>query len=266
MPVRLGKTLAALAVALVVTASAALAVAPPATAAGRAHPSQQAAEPSYVQKIVLVGRSVRGREIRAYFRGDPAATKVLLVLGQMHGDERAGRDTAVWIIRNVRPLPGTAVWVIPSMNPDGHVRHTRKNARGVDLNRNWPTSGWTRTTRGSRYYGGQRPASEPETRAMMRFLADVRPDFIASIHQPLRGIGRSSRGQTWQQRLSHHLGLPRKWFGVGNPAGTVSPTLTGWYNARHPGVAITIEYGASPSFRYRTVLAGRGIPRATGVY
>lgn len=267
MLARLGRTVAALAVALVVTAGAALVVAPPVPAAApRSHPTQQAAEPSYVQRTVLVGRSVRGREIRAYFRGDPAATKVLLVLGQMHGDERAGRDTAVWIVRNVRPLPGTAVWVIPSMNPDGHVRHTRKNARGVDLNRNWPTSGWTRTTRGSRYHGGPRPASEPETRAMMRFLADVRPDFIASIHQPLRGIGRSSRGQTWQQRLSQHLGLPRKWFGVGNPTGTVSPTLTGWYNARHPGVAITIEYGASPSFRYRTVLAGRGIPRATGVY
>lgn len=262
MLVRLGKTLAALAVALVVTAGAAVVV----PAAVPAAAGEQRAAAPYVQKTVLVGRSVRGREIRAYFRGDPEATKVLLVLGQMHGDERAGRDTAVWIARNVRPLAGTAIWVIPSMNPDGHVRHTRKNARGVDLNRNWPTSGWTRTTRSSRYFGGLRPASEPETRAMMRFLADVRPDFIASIHQPLRGIGRSSRGQTWQERLSRHLGLPRKWFGVGNPTGTVSPTLTGWFNARHPGVAITIEYGASPSFRYRTVLAGRGIPRATGVY
>ena len=152
---RLGKTLAALAVALVVAAGAAFVAVPQGGAAALAG-AQQAGEPSYVQKIVLVGRSVRGREIRAYFRGDPAATKVLLVLGQMHGDERAGRDTAVWIVRNIRPVPGTAVWVIPSMNPDGHVRHTRKNARGVDLNRNWPTSGWTRTTRSSRYYGGQR--------------------------------------------------------------------------------------------------------------
>lgn len=265
MPLRLGKTLAALAVALVVTAGAAIVVAPPGVATAIPG-ARQAGEPSYVEKTVVVGRSVRGRVIRAYFHGDPAATRVLLVLGQMHGDERAGRDTVAWIWRNVRPVAGTGIWVLPSMNPDGNVRHTRKNARGVDLNRNWPTSGWTRTTRGSRYYGGPSPASEPETRAMMRFLDDVRPNYIASIHQPLRGIGRSTRGQAWQERLSRNLALPRKWFGVGNPTGTVSPTLTGWYNARHRGVATTIEYAASPSTRFRTVLAGRGIPRAAGVY
>lgn len=264
MLVRLGKHVAALAVALVVTAGAALVV--PATAHATHSPApRQAAAASYVQKTVVVGRSVRGRVIRAYFHGDPAATNVLLVLGQMHGDERTGRDTVAWIWRNVRPVAGTGVWVIPSMNPDGHVRHTRKNARGVDLNRNWPTSGWTRTSRGSRYHGGPSPASEPETRAMMRFLTDVQPNYIASIHQPLRGIGRSSRGQAWQERLSRNLSLPRKWFGVGNPTGTVSPTLTGWYNARYRGVATTIEYAASPSARFRTVVAGRGIPRAAGV-
>lgn len=251
---------------LVVAAGTAFVVPGPAPAVPAAPAAaEQAAPASYVQRIVVVGRSVRGREIRAYFKGDPAATKVLLVLGQMHGDERAGRDTAVWIWRNVRPVAGTGIWVLPTMNPDGHARRTRKNARGVDLNRNWPTSGWTRTTRGSRYYGGPSPASEPETRAMMRFLADVRPTYIASIHQPLRGIGRSSRGQVWQERLSRNLGLPRKWFGVGNPTGTVSPTLTGWFNARQPGVAITIEYGASPSARFRNRIAGLGIPRAAGV-
>ena len=265
MAPRLGKTLAALVVALVVTAGAAIVVTPPAGASA-ATGARQATTAPYVTKTVVVGRSVRGRTIRAYFHGDPDATHVLLVLGQMHGDERAGRDTVAWIWRNVRPVAGTGIWVIPSMNPDGNARHTRKNARGVDLNRNWPTSGWTRTTRGSRYYGGPSPASEPETRAMMRFLADVRPSYIASIHQPLRGIGRSSRGQAWQERLARHLGLPRKWFGVGNPAGTVSPTMTGWYNARFRGVATTIEYAASPSARFRTVLAGRGIPRAAGVY
>jgi hypothetical protein len=99
---------------------------------------------------------------------------------------------------------------------------------------------------------------------MIDFLRTVRPDYVASIHQPLRGIGRHRRGVHWQERLSRNLDLPRKWFGVGNPAGTVSPTLTGWYNARFEddGVATTIEYGASPSWRFRTVKAGRGITAA----
>ena len=261
---RLGKTLAALAVALVVTAGAALVV--PAPAPARAATTSRSAEPTYVQQVRTIGRSVRGREIRAWYRGDPAATRVLVVLGQMHGDEPAGRETALWLIRNLRPAAGTGIWVLPTMNPDGRVRHTRKNAHGVDLNRNWPTSGWTRTSRGDRYYGGRRPASEPETRAMMRFLAEVRPHYIASIHQPLRGIGRSSTGRDWQARLARNLGLPLKSFGVGNPSGTVSPTLTGWFNQRYAGTATTIEYGPHPTTRFRTVRAGRGIARAAGVF
>lgn len=257
---RLATVLVALAVALVVTASAA----PAAPSRSTPAPADEAAVTT-VQRTVVIGRSVRGRAIRAYFRGDPAATRVLVVLGQMHGDEGAGRSTVGWVWQNVRPRAGTALWVIPSINPDGAVRHTRKNARGVDLNRNWPTSGWRRTTKGSRYYGGPRAASEPETRAMMRFLAGVRPNYVASIHQPLHGVGRSGPGIPWERRLARNLGLPLRSFGVGNPTGTVSPTMTGWYNQRYRGIATTIEYGARPSTRFRTVVAGRGIARAAGV-
>lgn len=260
---RPGSFLVTLAVALVVAAGAALAV--PATAAPRSA-AVVASAPTYVQRTILVGTSVRGRAIKAYFRGDPKATRVLVVLGQMHGDEGAGRATVGWIWTHVRPPAGTGIWVLPTMNPDGAARHRRVNARGVDLNRNWPTSGWTRTSPGSRYYGGPKPASEPETRAMMRFLADVRPDFIASIHQPLRGVGRSGPNVPWETRLSRNLGLPLKYFGVGNPTGTVSPTMTGWYNQKYDGTATTIEYAARTTSWFRTIGAGRGIARAAAVY
>ncbi|MEV5000714.1 DUF2817 domain-containing protein [Nocardioides sp. LML1-1-1.1] len=258
---RLGTFLVALAVALVVTAGATPA---PARSAPAAAPAQQAA--TTVQRTVVIGQSVRGRSIRAYYRGDPRATRVLLVLGQMHGDESAGRSTVGWVWQHVRPRAGTGLWVIPSINPDGAARHRRTNARGVDLNRNWPTSGWRRTAKGSRYYGGPRPGSEPETKALMRFLAGARPNYVASIHQPLHGVGRSGPGIAWERRLARNLALPLRSFGVGNPTGTVSPTMTGWYNQRYRGIATTIEYGARPSTRFRTVVAGRGIARAAGIY
>ena len=38
----------------------------------------------------MVGHSVQGREIRALRVGDPAAERVALVVGVIHGDERAG--------------------------------------------------------------------------------------------------------------------------------------------------------------------------------
>lgn len=259
MPRRLATVLAALAVTLAVTAGVA-----PGAPARTTGPAQQAVATT-VQRTLVIGHSVKGRAIRAYYRGDPAATRVLLVLGQMHGDEGAGRSTAGWVWNNIRPRAGTGVWVIPSINPDGAARHRRTNARGVDLNRNWPTSGWRRTAKGSRYYGGPRAASEPETRALMRFLAGARPNYVASIHQPLRGVGRSGPGIPWERRLARNLGLPLKSFGVGNPTGTVSPTMTGWYNQRYRGIATTIEYGARPSSRFRTVVAGRGIARAAGI-
>ncbi|HEY1118127.1 MAG TPA: M14 family zinc carboxypeptidase [Acidimicrobiales bacterium] len=215
---------------------------------------------------VEIGRSVRGRPIRASYRGEEGAATVLLVLGQMHGDEKDGVATARWMRDHIQPKPGTGLWVIPTINPDGNARGTRQNARGVDLNRNWPTDGWRRTSRGDRYFGGRKPASEPETRALMAFLQQVQPDLIASIHQPLRAIGRGGHG-TWEKRLARFLHLPRRHLGVGNPAGTDSPTMTSWYDTTlgASGKATTIEYGARTTHRYRTRLAGRAIARAARI-
>lgn len=241
------------------------------TALALPRPGRASAAGTATPRITLhrvIGHSVRGRAINAYYRGTKDATHVLVLLGQMHGDEHAGPRTANWVRAHVLPKPGTGIWVVPTMNPDGNARNTRQNARGVDLNRNWPTSGWRRKPRGDNYYGGPRPASEPETRAMMRFLAAVKPDYIASIHQPLDGIGRGGGRPRWLHRLHRQLGLPIKSFGVGNPVGTVSPTMTGWYNRHYSssGVATTIEYTAHPRPRFVTVRAGRGIARAARVY
>ncbi|GAA4815654.1 hypothetical protein GCM10025786_21610 [Nocardioides caeni] len=252
-----------------------LAVVALATAASAAVPSPSAAVdghqfwtlpqgPGYTKSARVIGHSASGRRIVAYYRGYEGAEHVLLVLGQMHGDESAGRRTAEFVRDRIVPRERTGIWVVVSMNPDGAARGTRANARGVDLNRNWPTSGWTSAGRGGRYWGGPRRASEPETRAMIRFLREIKPDFIASIHQPLAAIGSSSRGVAWQRRLASNLGLPRRHLGVGNPSGTVSPTLTGWYDSTlgAHGVATTIEYGASPPRSFVTVRAADGITKA----
>ena len=224
----------------------------PATAATA--PTVEAARDAVVQTRLL-GRSVKGRPIRAYRLGNPEARIKAVVLGSMHGNERAGLQV-VEDLRRGRPVKRVDLWVIPTINPDGVARNDRHNARGVDLNRNFGHQ-WEPLT--GHYYAGPRPWSEPESRALRRFLRDVRPRFVVSFHQPLYGVGRSATGRPFQRRLARGLGLPIKAF---NCTGHCSGTMTSWYNARHRGTAITVEFGSSPSRRYLRGKAARGTLRA----
>jgi murein peptide amidase A len=135
-----------------------------------------------------IGRSVQKRPITAVQIGDPAGSRVALVVGVIHGDERGGlRITRA--LKRLAPaaqadLAGTQLWVIDTVNPDGQRAGTRKNAHGVDLNRNFPYR-WRRDVPHSNgYYPGPRPASEPETRAAMTFIERLQPDLSIWYHQP----------------------------------------------------------------------------------
>ncbi|QWC85353.1 DUF2817 domain-containing protein [Nocardioidaceae bacterium] len=227
-----------------------------------AEPGSEPEARTFVRRKRLVGRSVQGRPIRAFYRGDPGADLVTMVIGSMHGNERAGESTARWMKRHTRPRRGTGVWIVPTMNPDGARAYTRQNARGVDLNRNWPTSGWTDAS-SSCCYGGPSRASEPETRAMRRFLLDVRPTSVASIHQPYRVVAANGKDPRLERRLARFLQLPLDEVGVGNPGGTLAPTMSSWYNDRvAEGTMVTVEYARSTSKAYRTSFAGRAVQRA----
>ncbi len=188
----------------------------------------------------VIGHSVRGRPIRAYRLGDPTSPRKAVVLGSIHGDETAGiRITDA--LRRGRPLSGVDLWVVPTVNPDGVARGTRQNVHRVDLNRNFPHR-WAPLT--GRYYSGPTPLSEPEARALRRFLDDVRPRFMVSFHQPLHGVGRDGKARPFQRRLARNLDLPVKSFDC---SGVCHGTMTSWYNHHHAGTAITVELGYRPT-------------------
>ena len=222
----------------------------------------------------VVGHSVEGRPIWAVERGNPDASRRVVVVGQIHGDERAGVRTARYIVQHVPVSSGTDLWVVPTMNPDGLALNTRQNSRGVDLNRNWPMN-WHRGPQGTTY-PGPRAASEPETRAMLAFLKQVQPRFLVSLHQPFGEVGKDpDKPIPFQRRLARQLQLPLRKIDIAGPTRTShqkglqpggadnAPTLTGWYNAHYPGSAITVELPAHPSRSYVTWVAGRGILRAS---
>ena len=137
---------------------------------------------------ILIGRSVQKRPIEAVQIGDPAGSRVALVVGAIHGDEPGGLRILGAIKRRAADeraaLQGTQLWAIETVNPDGLSAHTRKNAHGVDLNRNFPYRWRGDVPHSNGYYPGPRPASEPETRAVMAFIRRIEPDLSIWFHQP----------------------------------------------------------------------------------
>jgi hypothetical protein len=160
----------------------------------------------------------------------------------MHGNEPAPKQI-LDTLRTGETVRGIDLWVVPTYNPDGLAAHTRRNAHGVDLNRNYPND-WAPLT--GNYYAGPRPASEPETRAMMRFLRQVRPRRVVSFHQPLNGVDVATKDPGFARRIARALRLPTTDLDCGS---TCHGTMTGWFNRHFGGSALTVEYGDHPGRR-----------------
>lgn len=228
------RCLAPSAVALALTVSG-LASVPP-VSAGLA-----SAKPEAVIERSVIGTSVEGRDIVAYHLGEPdrPRVKTVVLLAAMHGDEAAPSQILRALVHG-KPVIALDLWVVPTYNPDGVAAGTRKNARGVDLNRNFPYQ-WADLD-GS-YESGPKPASEPETKAMMAFLDRVDPAAILSFHQPLYGVDTDTKNPRLARRVARQLRLPATTLDCG---GVCHGTMTGWFNSSHRGDAITVEYGARP--------------------
>ena len=156
-----------------------------------------------VAGVRVIGHTVQGQNIVAWRLGQPTARRKVVILSAMHGDE-TGPARILYNLRDGRAIRGADIWVVPQYNRDGIRRHTRQNAHGVDLNRNYPRH-WKRQTGATN--SGPRAASEPETRAVMAFLRRIRPDYVVSFHQPLYGVGRTDgKGGYFVQRLHRGLG------------------------------------------------------------
>jgi murein peptide amidase A len=223
--------------AMLPVANSATATAEPAAAATRPAPIA-VAEP-LVQSVVI-GASVLGRPIVAVHRWRPGATRTLLVIGNMHGDEQAGLRV-VHLLRT-QPLPAAVdLWVIVSANPDGSAADRRTNEHGVDLNRNFPQH-WVRAGKGTANWSGPSAASEPETQALVSFVERIQPRTTVVFHQPLDGVDAyHAKSMTLVRRLARASGLPVKTFDC---HGGCHGTFTDWLNTRTPGRAVTVEFGA----------------------
>jgi len=135
-----------------------------------------------------LGKSVLGLPIVGHFFGHTGPKT--LIFAAIHGDEPSTAFIANQLVEHLAKNPeayfGRRVAVVPVANPDGLARATRTNARDVDLNRNFPAKNFAVQKRG-RYFGGEQPASEPETQVLIELLDQWQPQRIITIHSISRG-------------------------------------------------------------------------------
>lgn len=210
-------------------------------------------------EVRVIGTSVDGRAITARHYGDPAGAVRLVVVGQMHGNEPGGRRVVDDLLTREVP-PGVSLWVVRSMNPDGHRAGTRPNSRGTDLNRNFPTS-WRAAGKGTDQWSGPSAASEPETRALMRFLTAVQPTAVLSYHQAFDVVDISHRRSVPAGRELARL-MGERAQPVGCPGGCRG-TMTQWIDDRLGAIAITVELDDRVSAREARRAAGAVLRLAT---
>lgn len=215
----------------------------------------------------VIGYSVKGRPITAYFYGSGPST--ILFTGGIHGNEPSGtyimQDWVAHLDANAYKIPaGRQVVVVPNLNPDGIAINQRYNANNVNIDRNFPSSDWISDiglTNGQilPHGGGTAPFSEPETRAIADLTNSLSVRAAFSFHSSgavvgankvadsvaigsayARAAGYGTMFDNPEAVMGYTLtGEYETWMGekAGTPAVLIElPTSTGRYFSRHVNV------------------------------
>ena len=142
-----------------------------------------------ITNLLSIGQSVQGRELWVLEVSDNPGLNELepefKYIANMHGDETVGRELSLFLIewlveeygsnqRATDLVNNTAIFIMPSMNPDGFESGDRYNANGVDLNRDFPDQ----FDDPNNSINGR----QPETRAMMEWTWNHNFVLSANMH------------------------------------------------------------------------------------
>ncbi len=155
----------------------------------------------------MAGHSVEGRPIWRFDIGPAHSDRPpVLLTALIHGVEVIGSLALLEVMSRLLDTGAelrerSRFVVMPVLNPDalaanldrlarGRPAARRKNANGVDLNRNFPTVGNERPRhpfagsglRFSPHYRGPHPLSEPESRAVHDVATEIRPSLSLGFH------------------------------------------------------------------------------------
>ncbi len=222
----------------------------------------------------MLAKSIEGRELAVYVNfpsrikqgGTTLSPDSTLIIGGTHGDERATVTILENFIRDYLESGQVAepTAVISLLNPDGFARNTRYNARGVDLNRNFPHK-WGPDSEDP---PGSAPLSEPEARVLHDYILENRPAKIVSLHWALAEIDADGPQSTqlakfmWdalgpEERKPYRLRVHREGLMGEVEAAYCSGSLGQWcgHGLVYPGnrrpAMITLELPYHPHFHPR---------------
>lgn len=150
---------------------------------------------------IVIGYSVSKRPIEVYAFGN--GSKRRMVVAGIHGGYESNTialadQLILYLNEHPEAIPkDVTLYILRNMNPDGDARDHgidgRVNDHGVDLNRNFPVN-WSATWDRSGCFdqapttSGEAPSSEPETRAVINFLATRRIEALISYHSAALGV------------------------------------------------------------------------------
>lgn len=163
-------------------------------------------------QVNVIGQSADDRNLYEVVLGNQEAKKHLLVIGNLHAREYMttqlcmrqieyyldSYDKKIGGKKVSKALDKIAVHYVPSCNPDGtaisqfgfkaikneslrrqlykmsgSTSRWKANARGVDLNRNWNVAFSPGGRRGGAGYHGTRASSEPEIKALVKWVNNI---------------------------------------------------------------------------------------------
>jgi len=128
------------------------------------------------------------------------AKNTTLILCGVHGDEITPIKFCFDILEDIKKNPklikNNKIVIAPIVSPDSFFKKspTRTNARGVDVNRNFPTKDWNKSAlrlwrskykKNKRRYPGKHALSEQETIFQVNLIKLYQPQKVISIHAPL---------------------------------------------------------------------------------